>query len=221
MPTDFETGLLHQRAEMLKSQLRERGIHDERVLSAMETVPRHEFVPWQLQREAYKDSPVPIGEGQTISQPYIVADMLQALRLHAEDRVLEVGTGTGYQAAVLSRIVNEVYTIERFESLAETAKRILTQLNYDNIRVILGDGSCGYVPAAPYDAIVVAAAAPRVPEMLVSQLKLGGRMVVPVGSSEVQQLLLITREEGSLEKRYLDACRFVPLIGKQGYEAES
>ncbi|HLH06320.1 MAG TPA: protein-L-isoaspartate(D-aspartate) O-methyltransferase [Terriglobales bacterium] len=220
MPTDFESELLRQRNEMVQIQLRKRGIHDERVLNAMAMVPRHEFVPWQLQREAYRDSPVPIGEGQTISQPYIVAYMLQALRLHFEDEVLEVGTGTGYAAAVMSRIVREVYTIERFETLAGDARKMFAQLGYENVHVIVGDGSEGYASAAPYDAIVVAAAAPRVPEALLSQLKKGSRMVLPVGSSELQQLLLVTKHDGEVDRRYLDACRFVPLIGKQGYAVE-
>jgi protein-L-isoaspartate(D-aspartate) O-methyltransferase len=220
MPTDFQAELAQQRADMVEAQLRRRGIHDENVLRAMESVPRHEFVPWQLQREAYKDSPVPIGEGQTISQPYIVADMLQALRLNPQDRVLEVGTGTGYQAAVMSRMVGEVYTIERFPSLADAAKKIFERLGYQNIHVLVGDGTEGYLPAAPYDAIIVAAAAPRVPEALVDQLKEDGRMIVPVGPSDLQQLMLLHKRDGIIQTRALDACRFVPLIGSQGYAAE-
>ena len=217
MPTDFQAELAQQRAEMVELQLRRRGIHDDCVLHAMEIVPRHEFVPWQLQREAYHDTPVPIGEGQTISQPYIVAHMLQALRLSAEDRVLEIGTGTGYEAAVLSRMVREVYTIERFATLAEAARKIFDRLGYENVRVIIGDGSRGYPEAAPYDAIVVAAAAPRVPEGLMSQLKDGGRMIVPVGSADLQQLTLLRRHDNEVETTFLDACRFVPLVGEQGY----
>jgi protein-L-isoaspartate(D-aspartate) O-methyltransferase len=217
MPTDFETELAQHRAEMVDAQLRRRGIHDERILHAMETVPRHEFVPWQLQREAYHDSPVPIGEGQTISQPYIVGHMLQALRLGPRDRVLEVGTGTGYEAAVMSRIVQEVYTIERFASLAEAAKKIFDRLGYANIHVAIGDGSRGYAEAAPYDAIIVAAAAPRVPDVLLRQLNDGGRMMVPVGPSELQQLLLVSTFDGKVQTKALDACRFVPLIGEHGY----
>ncbi len=202
---------------MVDAQLRRRGIHDERVLRAMEIVPRHEFVPWQLQREAYQDSPVPIGEGQTISQPYIVAHMLEALRLSPEDRVLEVGTGTGYEAAVMSRIVREVYTIERFPSLAEAAKKIFDRLGYTNIHVVIGDGSRGYADAAPYDAIIVAAAAPRVPDALVEQLKDGGRAIVPVGEADLQQLRLISKNDGAVQRQTLDACRFVPLVGEEGY----
>ena len=217
MPTDFQSELTQQRNEMVDAQLRRRGIHDERVLRAMEIVPRHEFVPWQLQREAYQDSPVPIGEGQTISQPYIVAHMLEALRLSPEDRVLEVGTGTGYEAAVMSRIVREVYTIERFPSLAEAAKKIFDRLGYTNIHVVIGDGSRGYADAAPYDAIIVAAAAPRVPDALVEQLKDGGRAIVPVGEADLQQLRLISKNDGAIQRKTLDACRFVPLVGEEGY----
>jgi protein-L-isoaspartate(D-aspartate) O-methyltransferase len=217
MPTDFQAELTQQRAEMVDAQLRRRGIHDERVLHAMEMVPRHEFVPWQLQREAYHDSPVPIGEGQTISQPYIVAHMLEALRLSPEDRVLEVGTGTGYEAAVMSRIVQEVYTIERFASLAESAKKIFDRLGYTNIHVVIGDGSRGYADAAPYDAIIVAAAAPRVPNALVEQLKNGGRAIVPVGEADLQQLSLVSKNDGAIQRKTLDACRFVPLVGEEGY----
>jgi protein-L-isoaspartate(D-aspartate) O-methyltransferase len=217
MPTDFQTELAHQRAEMVNAQLRRRGIHDERVLRAMEIVPRHEFVPWQLQREAYHDAPVPIGQGQAISQPYIVGHMLQALRLTPEDRALEVGTGTGYEAAVMSHIVREVYTIERFASLAEAAKNIFDRLGYTNIHVIIGDGSRGYAEAVPYDAIIVAAAAPRIPEGLVEQLKDGGRMIVPVGEADLQQLTLVTKYEGGVQRKALDACRFVPLVGEEGY----
>jgi protein-L-isoaspartate(D-aspartate) O-methyltransferase len=217
MPTDFQAELTQQRAEMVDAQLRRRGIRDERVLRAMEIVPRHEFVPWQLQREAYQDSPVPIGEGQTISQPYIVAHMLEALRLSPEDRVLEVGTGTGYEAAVISRIVQEVYTIERFASLAESAKKTFDRLGYTNIHVVIGDGSRGYANAAPYDAIIVAAAAPRVPDVLVEQLKDGGRAIVPVGEADLQQLSLVSKNDGSIQRKTLDACRFVPLVGEEGY----
>jgi protein-L-isoaspartate(D-aspartate) O-methyltransferase len=217
MPTDFQAELTQQRTDMVDAQLRSRGIHDERVLHAMEIVPRHEFVPWQLQREAYQDSPVPIGEGQTISQPYIVAHMLEALRLSPESRVLEVGTGTGYEAAVMSRIVREVYTIERFASLAEAAKKIFDRLGYTNIHVVIGDGSRGYADAAPYDAIIVAAAAPRVPDALVQQLKNGGRAIVPVGEADLQQLSLVSKNDGSIQRKTLDACRFVPLVGEQGY----
>jgi len=216
MPTDFQTELAQQRAEMVDVQLRGRGIHDERVLRAMEIVPRHEFVPWQLQREAYHDSPVPIGEGQTISQPYIVAHMLQALRLNPDDRVLEIGTGTGYEAAVMSRIVREVYTIERLNTLAEAARNIFDRLGYTNIHTKLGDGNRGYPEASPYDAIVVAAAAPRVPDALLDQLKSGGRMIVPVGSADLQQLTLLTRHDGTFQTQSLDACRFVPLVGDEG-----
>jgi protein-L-isoaspartate(D-aspartate) O-methyltransferase len=217
MPTDFKAELTQQRAEMVDAQLRRRGIRDERVLRAMEIVPRHEFVPWQLQREAYHDSPVPIGEGQTISQPYIVAHMLEVLRLSPGDRVLEVGTGTGYEAAVMSRIVQEVYTIERFASLAEAAKKIFDRLGYTNIHVVIGDGSRGYAEAAPYDAIIVAAAAPRVPDALVEQLKNGGRAIVPVGEADLQQLSLVSKNDGRIQRKTLDACRFVPLVGEEGY----
>ena len=142
---------------------------------------------------------------------------LQALRLSPEDRVLEVGTGTGYEAAVMSRIVREVYTIERFASLAEAAKKIFDRLGYTNIHVVIGDGSRGYAEAAPYDAIIVAAAAPRVPDALVEQLKDGGRAIVPVGEADLQQLRLISKNDGAVQRQTLDACRFVPLVGEEGY----
>lgn len=217
MPTDFQAELQHWRTQMVGEQLRRRGIVDEAVLLAMQEVPRHEFVPWELQREAYNDAPVPIGEGQTISQPFIVAHMLQNLQLSSRDRVLEVGTGTGYEAAVMSRIVGEVYTVERFASLADRAREIFARLAYENIIVIVGDGSEGYQPAAPYDCIVVAAAAPDVPSALVDQLKEGGRMVVPVGPADLQQLLLLRKIDGHLQSTSAGACRFVPLIGTHGY----
>jgi protein-L-isoaspartate(D-aspartate) O-methyltransferase len=206
-----------ERARMVAEQLRARGIRDERVLQAMARVPRHEFVPPDTVAVAYGDHPIAIAEGQTISQPYMVASMLEALELSPTDTVLEVGTGSGYQAALLAELAAEVFTIERFPSLAAKAQRILAHLNYANVIVATGDGSEGLGQYAPFNAIVVAAASPQVPSALVEQLREGGRLVLPVGSAEEQELQVIRKASGSisLERRY--PCKFVPLIGKHGF----
>jgi protein-L-isoaspartate(D-aspartate) O-methyltransferase len=200
------------RQRMVESQLRARGIKDERVLGAMAKVPRHEFAPEQLRGEAYEDHPLPIGEGQTISQPYIVAIMLEALELSADDRVLEVGTGSGYLTALLAELVSEVISIERHAVLADAARDLLRHLGYANVKVIVGDGSQGYRPGAPYDAIIVSAAAPELPSALVAQLAEGGRMIVPVGAEDSQQLQLIRTENGQPRVALRELCRFVPLV---------
>jgi protein-L-isoaspartate(D-aspartate) O-methyltransferase len=210
---DFEK----QRRAMVTSQLRHRGIRDERVLHAMETVPRHLFVTPSLRTSAYEDNPVPIGEGQTVSQPYIVAYMLQELRISAQHRVLEIGTGTGYQAALLGELASEVHTVERFASLFVAAKQNLEQLGYANVQVIQGDGTVGLPQYAPFDRIVVAAAAPEVPSLLFEQLTEGGRMIIPVGPSEMQELLLVEKRDGAQWNTRLEGCRFVPLVGEQGF----
>ena len=208
-----------QRARMVRADIAGRGVTDPAVLRAMGTVPRDAFVPPVQARFAYDDCPLPIGEGQTISQPYIVALMAEAAELGPGDRVLEVGTGSGYGAAVLSRIATQVVTIERHEVLAERARAALADLGYDNVAVVVGDGSLGWPDAAPYDAIVVTADAPSVPEALVAQLADGGRLVIPVGRSPGYQTLVRVRRRGDdLVTDDLGAVAFVPLIGEQGFE---
>jgi protein-L-isoaspartate(D-aspartate) O-methyltransferase len=213
-----------QRRAMVETQLRRRGIRDQRVLEAMLQVPRHEFVPPQLLREAYEDHPLPIGGGQTISQPYMVAAMIEALALRGPDqekeRVLEVGTGSGYEAAVLARLAAEVYTIEYDAGLARTARDRLAHMGFGNITVVEGDGSLGYLPAAPYHGILVAAAAPEVPERLFEQLTEGGRLVIPVGGRDWQELRLIRKLDGRPVITRLGQCRFVPLLGAYGWDQQ-
>jgi protein-L-isoaspartate(D-aspartate) O-methyltransferase len=203
---------------MVEEQLRARGIGDGRVLAAMGKVPREEFISADDAKNAYGDFPLPIGESQTISQPYIVAAMIEALEVRPEDRVLEVGTGTGYQAAILGELAKEVWTIERHAELADRAREILQMLGYANVHVVTGDGSLGLAEHAPYDKILVAAAAPRVPETLVAQLADGGRLVIPVGTRQEQQVLVVRKmgEETVITQR--EGCRFVPLVGEQGWE---
>jgi len=214
---DLHSGALRQ--EMVDRQLRPRGIRNERVLEAMLTVPRHEFVPAEYLSQAYEDKPIPIGEGQTISQPYMVASMAQAVALTGKEKVLEIGTGSGYAAAVLSRLAATVYTVESHPTLAMAAQERLTRLGYDHVFVHTGDGSAGLKEAAPFDAIVVAAAAPNVPQPLVDQLAEGGRMAVPVGAGNSQELVLVTKSGGQVISRPLYECRFVPLIGRYGFES--
>jgi len=205
------------RKSMIDSQLRARGIQSSDVLRAMEKVPRHLFVPEELQEHAYEDHPLSIGYGQTISQPYMVAIMTELMDIKPTDKVLEIGTGSGYQTAILAELANYVVSIERIKELAEQAKRRLENLGYTNIEIICGDGSLGYPPAAPYDAIIVTAGSPEVPESLKKQLNDGGRLVIPVGSSNLQVLLKITKhgEEYLVEKH--TTCIFVPLIGDEGW----
>jgi len=206
-----------ERQSMVETQLRARGIRNERVLAAMARVPRHEFVAGELRSQAYEDHPVPIAEGQTLSQPYIVAIMLELLSLTGAETVLEIGTGSGYQAAVLAELVRQVYSVERRASLADSAEATLARLGYKNVSVSVGDGSHGLPQRAPFDAIVVSAAAPRIPPALFEQLCEGGRMVVPVGPSHAQELQLVRKQEGRAVVANLEGCRFVPLIGSQGY----
>jgi protein-L-isoaspartate(D-aspartate) O-methyltransferase len=203
---------------MVEEQLRRRGIRDERVLTAMAKVPRDAFVAAEDAPNAYGDSPLPIGAGQTISQPYIVAAMLEQLELRPQDRVLEVGTGTGYEAAILGELTAEVWTIERQPELAETSRSILQRLGCANVHVVQGDGSRGLPDQAPFDKILVAAAAPRIPEMLIEQLADGGKMIVPVGTRQEQQLQLIRKTGDQVTVTPRDLCRFVPLVGEQGWE---
>jgi protein-L-isoaspartate(D-aspartate) O-methyltransferase len=205
------------RVAMVELQLRERGIRDERVLEAMARVPRHHFVAPSLEDRAYHDQPLPIGEGQTVSQPYIVAAMLEPLSLTASDKVLEIGTGSGYQTALLAELVAEVFSIERHASLAQAADELLQHLGYQNVHVRTGDGSLGWPEATPFDAIVVSAAVPQLPPSLLTQLKEGGRLIAPVGTPEMQELCLIRRLAGEIRATRLDGCRFVPLVGKEGF----
>jgi len=207
--------------EMIEKQLRRRGITDAAVLAAMTAVPRHAFVAEELRSHAYDDLPLPIGSGQTISQPYIVAAMTVALDLQPNDRVLEIGTGCGYQAAVLSCLTKEVFTIERRPELASSASAKLAQLGYANAHVHCGDGTLGLLELAPFDAILVAAAAPAVPKPLLRQLAEGGRMIVPVGDSEHQELQLIEKRGNVFPTKILEGCRFVPLVGHYGWQEPS
>lgn len=200
------------RHQMVDTQLRQRGIADERVLAAMERVPRHEFAPERYRDQAYEDHPLPIGERQTISQPYIVAIMLNALNLSPTEKVLEIGTGSGYVTALLAELTARVISIERHESLAESARALLAALGYCNVNVVTGDGTRGFPETAPYDAIVVSAAAAEMPAALIAQLGEGGRMIIPVGSNDSQQLRLVRMEDGQPHVEFRELCRFVPLI---------
>ncbi len=203
-----------KRTSMVKTQIEARGVSDQRVLRAMLATPRHEFVPDELKSKAYEDSPLPIGHGQTISQPYIVALMTEALRPREHERVLEIGTGSGYQAAVLSPLVKEVFTMEIVEPLAQRAAATLARLGYLNVLVRAGDGWLGWPEKAPFDAIIVTCAPDKVPPALKEQLKDGGRMVIPVGKEgEVQQLILLEKNGASLNQRALLPVRFVPMTG--------
>jgi len=217
--TDAVSDDARMREEMVETQLAGRDITDPLVLDAMRTVPRHEFVAERFRDSAYADTPLPIGEGQTISQPYMVAAMTQALALKGGERVLEIGAGCGYAAAVLGVIAGEVYTIERLHGLAETARETLARLGYDNVHVIEGDGTKGWPEAAPYDGVSVTAAGPRVPEPLKAQLKVGGRMVIPVERrGGMQQLVRVTRTaDDRYDEEDLFWVAFVPLIGEEGW----
>ncbi|MDA8229428.1 MAG: protein-L-isoaspartate(D-aspartate) O-methyltransferase [Desulfitobacterium hafniense] len=208
-----------ERSWMVENQLIRRGIYDEKVLKSMLAVPRHRFVSTKFEKYAYYDEPLEIEEGQTISQPYIVALMAQALELSSKDKVLEIGTGSGYSAAVLSIIADQVYSIERHSSLAEQAMSRFRSLGYDNIHVKLDDGTKGWADEAPFDAIIVTAGGPAVPKALLEQLAVGGRLVIPVGKRHEQKLLRIRKKaDGDFLEEDLGEVRFVPLIGDQGWE---
>ena len=200
------------RQQMVEGQLRQRDIRDERVLQAMATVPRHLFVPPAWRSQAYDDGPLPIGEEQTISQPYIVAVMTESLRLKGAETVLEIGTGSGYQAAVLSVLAKKVYSIEIIPELAETARERLTGLGYKNVEVIVGDGNLGWPQGGPYDAINVTAAAPQIPPVLITQLTEGGRFVLPLEIGSEQHLLRLQKVGGKITQEDLGLVRFVPLV---------
>ncbi len=214
MAVDFE----RERQRMVAEQIETRGIQDPSVLAAMRHVPRHLFVPLDLQERAYEDTPLPIGERQTISQPYMVALMTEAIDLEAGDRVLEVGTGSGYQAAILAELGARVVTLERIPVLAERARRLLAALGYPRVAVELGDGTLGWPAEAPYDAILVTAAAPQIPRPLVEQLAAGGRLVLPMGEDELQTLVVLRRGPEGLTEEYLGECRFVKLRGSYGWK---
>jgi protein-L-isoaspartate(D-aspartate) O-methyltransferase len=205
------------RQQMVETQLRARDIRDERVLGAMGEVPRHEFVGREYSNEAYADHPIPIGNGQTISQPYIVALTLQALSLRPADKVLEIGTGSGYQTAALTLLASQVYSNERHPGLASRAQETLSRLGYSNVAISVADGTNGWAEFAPFDAIVVSAAAPEIPRPLFEQLREGGRMVIPVGPAEAQRLQLVGKVNGQPVVKVLQGCRFVPLVGEHGY----
>jgi len=204
--------LTNARQLMVDSQLRDRGISDTRVLDAMIRVPRHEFVPEACRAQAYEDHPLPIGDGQTISQPYIVALMLESLQLTANDKVLEVGTGSGYATALLADLAAEVFSIERHASLAESDRNLLSTLGYRNVHVITGDGALGLPDNAPFDAILVSAAALHLPPALPAQLRDRGRMIIPIGSSDSQQLQFIRMVNGQAVTSLRELVRFVPLV---------
>jgi len=216
--TELET-LTAERHSMVEHQLRRRGITDQRVLEAMRSVPRHEFVSRQDWSQAYADHPVVIAEQQTTSQPYIIGAMLQAAEIKPGDRVLEIGAGSGYQTALLAELAGQVFAIERYPSLVEASRQVLDRLGYHNIAVVAGDGSLGLPAAAPYDVIIVSAAAPHIPAALVEQLTSGGRLVIPVGDSSQQVLKLVRKRAEGVSETALEGCRFVPLIGQGGFGA--
>jgi len=203
---------------MVRQQLMARGIGDRRVLASMASVPRHRFVPEHLTHQAYDDGPLPIGHEQTISQPYIVALMTLEARVDRRSRVLDVGTGTGYQAAVLAKIAYHVWTVERLAVLACEAEARLRSLRVTNVSVVVGDGAAGLPEQAPYDAIVVAAAAPHPPPLLLDQLALGGRLVIPIGDRALQELTVIERRSNGMHRRNAGGCRFVPLVSPEAFE---
>jgi protein-L-isoaspartate(D-aspartate) O-methyltransferase len=217
MQSPPENAFAALRLAMVEEQLRRRGIRDERVLAAMAEVPREQFVDPHRAGEAYSDHPIPIGEDQTTSQPYMIAAMLQAAEIRPGDKVLEIGAGSGYQTAVLSKIASHVYAVERHESLARSAGHALQFLQIANVTLITGDGTLGLPQFAPFDAIIVSAAAPRVPPALVAQLAEGGRLAIPVSSGEDQILEVVRKLRNGITVETLESCRFVPLIGEQGF----
>ncbi|HXF12961.1 MAG TPA: protein-L-isoaspartate(D-aspartate) O-methyltransferase [Terriglobales bacterium] len=205
------------RRRMVESQLRDRGIRNQRVLDAMLRIPRHEFVSEEYKSQAYEDHPIPIGKGQTISQPFIVAASLQALSLQGKESVLEIGTGSAYQTALLASLAQMVYSIERHDVLAASSQTVLKKLGINNVKIVVGDGSFGLPEFSPYEAILVSAAAPEIPHTLFEQLAEGGRMVIPVGPQQSQELQLVRRQAGKPVVEVIEGCRFVPLIGASGY----
>jgi protein-L-isoaspartate(D-aspartate) O-methyltransferase len=205
------------RRRMVDAQIISRGIHDAATIDAFLSVPRHLFVEEALRNQAHSDYPLPIGKGQTISQPYIVALMIESLMLSPDDRVLEIGTGSGYQTALLAEIAREVFSVERIEDLAKRADELLERLGYDNVHIRVDDGTQGWIEQCPFDGIIVAAASPDIPRPLVDQLKDGGRLVIPVGGRSSQELVQATKEGHDIVRRNLGSCRFVKLIGEFGW----
>ena len=203
---------------MVREQLLPRGISDKRVLHAFHGVERHEFVPPDLRKGAYEDHPLPLGEGQTISQPYMAALMTQCLVLKGEERVLEIGTGSGYQTAILRTLAKEVFSVERVGGLAKKAESTLARLGYDNVRIKVDDGTLGWPENAPYGAIIVTAGSPKIPEAYMAQLETGGRLVIPVGTAVSQVLTLVEKNPDSVVVSELCGCVFVPLVGKDGWK---
>ena len=210
--------LRRAREEMVENQIKDRGVTDERVLEALRKVPRHEFIQENHQSEAYDDHPLPIGSGQTISQPFIVALMTEQLALKGNEKVLEIGTGSGYQAAILAELAREVHSVERVPDLAEKARENLKRVGIKNVSVHVGDGTLGWLEDAPYDAIIITAGTPTMPEGLADQLAEGGRLVAPVGSRWRQMLELWIKREGQIQKREVLPVVFVPLIGEKGWD---
>jgi len=208
------------RLKMVEEQIVSRGIKDPRVIAAVKKVPRHLFVEEALQSQAYGDHPLPIGEKQTISQPYMVALMTEALELAGKEKVLEIGAGSGYQTAILAELAEKVFSVERIRSLAIKARQLLYELGYFNIEIKIFDGTYGWTEEAPFDAIIVTAGAPDIPQPLVDQLAIGGRLVIPVGDAYVQDLIRVTKTKEGIKKEDLGGCRFVKLIGKYGWESE-
>lgn len=208
------------RQRMVDGQLIPRGIRDRRVLDAMRKVPRHLFVEEAFYGQAYGDFPLPIGEEQTISQPFMVAVMTEALELKGDERVLELGTGSGYQTAILAELCHRVFTIERISPLASRARKTLDKLGYGNVVVKIGDGTLGWKEEAPFDAIIVTAGAPEIPQPLLDQLKIGGRLVIPVGGEFMQALIRVRKTEKGIEREDMGGCRFVKLIGEHGWKVE-
>ncbi|MDD1687665.1 protein-L-isoaspartate(D-aspartate) O-methyltransferase [Methanoregula sp.] len=207
----------YERSRMVELQIRSRGISNPRILAAMRDIPRHLFIPPPYNTSAYEDAPLPIGNGQTISQPYIVALMTELLDPRPGDRVLEIGAGSGYQAAILSMLVQHVTTIERIPAVADLARANLAELGFNNVSVIVGDGTQGYPEDAPYDGIMITAATPEIPQPLIDQLADGGRLVAPVGGREIQELITLARKGDSMERSSHGGVRFVPLIGEFGW----
>ncbi len=216
----METDFSKIRLKMVEEQIVARGIKDQCVIAAMKKVPRHLFVEEALQSQAYSDHPLPIGEKQTISQPYMVALMTEALELTGKEKVLEIGTGSGYQTAILAECAAKVFSIERIRTLAVRARELLWKLGYSNVEVKFSDGTLGWIEESPFDAIIVTAGAPDIPQILIDQLKMGGRMAIPVGDAYVQDLIRVTKTEDGIKKEDLGGCRFVKLVGKHGWENE-
>lgn len=210
---DFETLKKH----MVQEQLIPRGIKNPKVLSVLSRIERHKFIPESLRNNAYADFPLPIGEGQTISQPYIVALMTENLDLSGNEKVLEIGTGSGYQTAILAELSREVYSIERFETLGQRAQSLLIELGYKNIKIKVGDGTLGWQEEAPFDRIIITASSPKIPEPLVEQLADKGKLILPLGESFSQVLTLIEKKDGKLKSSDICGCVFVPLVGKYGW----